>query len=106
MKTKRLVSVAALMLLLPAMCTSICRAQSPGVTMENYNRLKTGMTYPQVVRILGKEGTELASNEIAGIKTVMYQWDGDGLVAGISGANMNAMFQNGKLIQKAQLGLR
>jgi cytoskeletal protein RodZ len=76
-------------------------SSAPGVTMANYTRLKTGMTYAQVVEILGKEGTELSSNEISGIKTVMYQWEGEGF-----GANMNAMFQNGKMIQKAQFGLK
>jgi len=52
---------------------------TPGVTMANYSRLKTGMTYAQVVKILGKEGTELSSSDIAGIHTVMYQWYGDGI---------------------------
>ena len=70
--------------------------------MENYNRLKTGMTYAQVVQILGKEGEELSSNEIGGYTTVMYKWDGD---AGW-GANMNAMFQNGKMNSKSQFGLK
>ena len=76
-------------------------ASTAGVTMANYNRLKTGMTYAQVVQILGKEGTELSRNEMAGYETVMYQWEGDSW-----GSNMNAMFQNGKLIQKAQFGLK
>ena len=75
---------------------------SAGVTMANFSRLKTGMTYSQVVEILGKEGEELSSNEIGGYKTVMYKWDGD---AGW-GSNMNAMFQNGKLNSKAQFGLK
>lgn len=72
-----------------------------GITMSNYDRLKTGMTYKQVAEILGKDGIELSSNEIAGIKTAMYQWQGESL-----GANMNAMFQSGKLISKAQSGLK
>ncbi len=76
--------------------------QSAGVTMANFNRLETGMTYSQVVEILGKEGEELSSNDIAGYKTVMYKWDGE---AGW-GSNMNVMFQNGKLISKSQFGLK
>jgi hypothetical protein len=74
---------------------------STGVTMANYNRLRTSMTYVQVVQILGKDGEELSSNEIGGVKTIMYKWDGDGF-----GANMNAMFQNNKLMSKSQFGLK
>lgn len=71
-----------------------------GITMANYLRLQTGMTYPQVCEILGKDGTELARNEIAGYETLLYEWRGSGL------AGMNVMFQNGKLIQKVQFGLK
>lgn len=70
------------------------------ISLAKYSSLKTGMTYEQAVAILGTEGVEMSSNELAGHRTVMYQWD-----AGF-GANMNAMFQDGKLIQKAQFGLR
>jgi hypothetical protein len=73
------------------------------VNMENYNKLQTGMSYSQVATILGKQGEELSSSDVAGIKTVMYKWDGD---EGGFGANMNAMFQNGKLIMKSQFGLK
>ncbi len=83
----------------PAAAQSGGDAES-GVTMANYNRLRTGMSYSQVVKILGSGGTELSSNDIGGYHTVMYMWQGDG------GGNMNAMFQNGRLIQKAQFGLQ
>jgi hypothetical protein len=73
-----------------------------GVNMENYSKLQTGMSYEEVVRILGKQGEEMSSNDIAGYRTVMYMWDGD---SGF-GANMNAIFQNGKLVSKAQFGLK
>ncbi len=72
-----------------------------GVTMAGFTQLKTGMTYEQAVKILGKEGTEMSSNEIGGTKTIMYQWEGDGL-----GATMTAMFQNNKLMSKSQFGLK
>jgi Domain of Unknown Function with PDB structure (DUF3862) len=74
-----------------------------GVTMANYKKLENGMSYREVVAILGKEGEEMSSNEVAGIKSAMYKWDGDG---GGFGANMNAMFQNGKMMSKAQLNLK
>jgi len=69
--------------------------------MANYNRIKNGMSYEKVVAILGEQGVEMSSNDIGGYKTVMYMWKAGGFSAG----NMNAMFQNGSLIQKAQFGL-
>lgn len=69
------------------------------LTLEKFNNLKDGITYKQAVNILGKEGELLSDSSIAGYKTSMYQWS-----EGFS--NMNAMFQNGKLVQKAQFGLK
>jgi Domain of Unknown Function with PDB structure (DUF3862) len=70
------------------------------VTMEEFNKIKNGMTYEEVVKIIGFEGTEMSSSEIGGIKTIMYSWQND------DGSNMNAMFQNNKLNTKAQFGLK
>ena len=71
------------------------------VTMAEYLRLQEGITYEEAVAILGRAGVEQSRSELAGITTVMYSWTNrDGI------ANMNAMFQNGRLISKAQLGLR
>ena len=77
-----------------------------GVTMANYNRLQTGMTYAQVVQILGKEGeklSELGGKGISADKIVMYQWDGD---SGGPDAKINAFFKNGKLDSKLQFDLK
>jgi hypothetical protein len=54
------------------------------------------MTYEQVVSIMGTSGELISSNEIAGIKSVMYSWKN------ANGSNINTVFQNGKLIQKVQ----
>jgi hypothetical protein len=70
-----------------------------GLTYENYLRITEGMTYGEVVDILGSNGKEVSRSEIAGFTTVMYMWEGRGV------ANMNAMFQNGRLVTKAQFGL-
>ena len=60
------------------------------------------MTYGEAVGVLGSPGTEQSRSNIADIVTVMYSWPGGGML----GANMNAMFQNDRLITKAQFGLR
>ena len=70
-----------------------------GVTLANFQRLKNGMTYSEVVRVIGAEGELLSESEFAGTTTEMYQWK-----AGMM-ANMNAIFQNGKMVSKAQFGL-
>jgi hypothetical protein len=70
-------------------------------SMEDFNTLQAGMSYSQVCDIVGDQGTEMSRSEIAGYQTIMYSWNGNGIL----GANMTAMFQNGKLVSKAQFGL-
>jgi hypothetical protein len=74
------------------------QVQASKITMEKFKQIQTGMSYQQVIAILGREGEELSRSDIAGYTTVMYQWS-----EGFS--NMNAMFQNNRLVQKAQFGL-
>lgn len=70
------------------------------ITYQSYARVQTYMTYDEVTEIIGKPGQELSRSYVAGYDTVMYQWvNGDG-------SNMNALFQNDRLVQKAQFGLR
>jgi len=77
------------------------------VDFEKYKKIENGMSYKKVVSIIGTEGEEMSKNKIDGIpkvmdsiETVMYQW------VNSNGSNMNAVFQNDKLIQKAQFGLK
>jgi hypothetical protein len=51
------------------------------VTFSEYERVQNGMSYAQVVNIIGAEGEEMSRNKIDGvpgimesIETVMYQW--------------------------------
>jgi hypothetical protein len=76
-----------------------CESTETGLTKANYLRIQTGMTYAEVIEILGEPGEELSRNELAGTTTIMYAWKR------WTGANMNALFQNGRLVQKAQFGL-
>jgi ribosomal protein S17E len=74
-------------------------SEATKITMEKYNQVATGMTYEQVKAILG-EGTEMSKNEMAGYVTVMYMWQNK------DGSNMNVMFQNDAVNNKAQFGLK
>jgi hypothetical protein len=71
----------------------------PVVTKAEYDQIKEGMSYEEVCSIIGNRGEEQSRSDLAGITTVMYAWSNS------NGSNMNAMFQTGKLIQKAQFGL-
>ena len=75
-------------------------AEAPVVTIEKFNKIKDGMAYWEVRSIIGTDGEKLSESVFSGITTVMYSWSNS------NGSNMNAMFQDGKLINKAQFGLR
>lgn len=69
------------------------------ITMAQFKKLKTGMTYKQACMYLGPTGVEDGSNELAGFKTSSYTWTNDNM------GTINLMFQNGKLMQKTQFNL-
>ena len=73
------------------------------MSLAEFNKIKTGMTYSEVVEIVGCEG-ELMSEVDLGMPeyaTQLYTWKGWGSL----GANANVSFQGGKVISKAQIGL-
>jgi hypothetical protein len=69
------------------------------VTKAKYNSVQAGMSYDQVRELMGQPGEEISRSEIGGYVSVMYIWKNS------DGSNMNALFQNGKLLNKAQFGL-
>lgn len=71
----------------------------PVVTMAEYNQLQNGVSYADAVRVISESGEEMSRSDLAGIVTAMYSW------AIPNGSNMNAMFQNDAMVQKAQFGL-
>lgn len=77
----------------------------PTISMAEFEAISTGMTYEEVVEIIGSDG-ELLSEVYIGAgeeyKTVMYSWKGEGSI----GANANITFQGGKVTAKAQIGLK
>jgi hypothetical protein len=67
------------------------------VTMGDYNAVKEGMSYEQVVAIIGAQGEESFSGETMTI----YTWTNPG----IGGGAMTATFREGRLRSKGQFML-
>lgn len=74
------------------------------VTLAEYNQLKNGMSYDEVVSIIGGECTKESEvgDEDDELYTVTYGCNG----SGDTGANVQLLFQGGELDTKAQFGLR
>jgi hypothetical protein len=70
-----------------------------GVSLKGFEHLEDGMTYAQVVSILGKEGTPTMDSNIGGRHMKMYQWKEKG-----GRAIIHVMFTDDKLKQKIQVG--
>ena len=87
---------SAILCAAPAHAVATCKASK-----EAYSQLETGMSYERAVEIIGCEGEEMSSSEIAGFKTIMLMWEGNSFAS-----SMNAMFQNNELVSKAQMGLK
>lgn len=72
------------------------------LTEEKFKKIKDGMTYEEVVKIVGAEGNIMSETGSAGEPhhTVMYEFETDGVMS-----SSTMMFQGGKLINKAQFGV-
>lgn len=76
--------------------------ESEYMTMEEYNKIDTGMKYEEVVEIVGSSGESMSKSETNGIVIEMFTWYGNG----IAGSNANVTFKNGEVMAKAQVGLK
>ncbi|MGE0084833.1 MAG: hypothetical protein AB7S75_10455 [Desulfococcaceae bacterium] len=75
-----------------------------GVTKAGFQKIRPGMEYVEVSHILGEAGEEVSRSDLGGITTVMYMWKAKDYP--ITGGNMNATFQDDRLVSKAQSQLR
>ncbi|TBX84264.1 DUF3862 domain-containing protein [Bacillus cereus] len=76
----------------------------PGISKAEFDQIQNGMSYDEVKAIIGSDGEVLSESGQSGeqFHTIMYKWDGE---KGF-GANANFMFQEGKLQNKSQFGLK
>lgn len=71
------------------------------ITKEEFGKIKSGMTYKQVSKIIGSEGELESSVDSGDITIEIYTWYGNG----VAGSNANVTFTNGEVTAKAQVGL-
>lgn len=76
--------------------------ESEYITLDEYNKIDTGMTYDEVKEIVGSEGTVSSQVESNGYKIVIITWYGNGP----AGSNANVTFTNDSVSGKAQVGLK
>lgn len=72
----------------------------PSCSYEEYLQIENGMTYDQVVEIIGSEGKETSTAAVGGITSSVYQWDGSAKYS-----NVAITFTNNAVVAKAQAGL-
>ncbi|MDA2738393.1 DUF3862 domain-containing protein [Bacillus cereus group sp. Bc015] len=77
-------------------------AKKEGINKAEFEQIQNGMSYEEVVAIIGNEGELQSESEVGNYKTQLYTWKGE---SGI-GSNANVTFQNGKVQAKAQFGLK
>lgn len=75
-------------------------SKSTSLTMDKYNKVKNGMSYKEVVEIMGSDGTETFNSTIGKYTTVSYKWEGENFQF------IYATFQNDKLTSKTQANLK
>ncbi|MBI5232536.1 MAG: DUF3862 domain-containing protein [Coriobacteriales bacterium] len=84
----------------PAPGTEPAPSDEGPATVEKYDKIENGMSYDEVVEIMGSKGEELSSSEFGGVKVAVFLWYGSDRTS-----NMMITFQDDKVMSKAQYGL-
>ena len=69
------------------------------VSKDKFEHIKIGMSYAEIVKIIGSEGIESSSTTIGGNEIKTYKWAGDKFAA------IYGTFRNDELNSKRQTGL-
>lgn len=70
------------------------------ISKDKFDKVKIGMSYDEVVKIIGSEGNETSSTRIGKTELKSYKWSGEGNSA------IYGTFRNGELSSKRQFGLK
>lgn len=107
-KRNLIVSITSMVIIIVlVLCYSFSRMQKSNISndaklnIDNYNQIQIGMSYYEVVEILGKsKGASILSNENRNIEMHNHKWANKGNTKDIM-----IMFKNNKVYSKGQAGL-
>ena len=71
-----------------------------GLTMDNYEKIKSGMSYDEVTEILGSKGAETRSSSVGDSEYKSYKWEGEKYL------RVYVNFKDDKMTSKSQTGLK
>lgn len=71
-------------------------------TLQHFNQIQAGMTYADVLGIVGAEGKETMQYELMGNLSEHFEWKG----AGRGYGSMTVFFENGYVTDKMHIGLK
>ena len=77
------------------------KSSSTDLTLAKYNQVKNGMTYKEVVDIMGSEGVQQSSSGEGKYKVETYKWEGNEPYQFIS-----VIFMDEKVYSKIQAGVK
>lgn len=72
------------------------------ITLNEFNKIKNGMSYDEVCEIVGSEGTVSSESGSGQYSLKIITWYGNGT----AGSNANVSFTNNEVSGKAQVGLK
>ena len=80
------------------------RSDDPVVTFVKFDQIRQGMTYEEIVEIVGEEGVAVSDSspeeeQDGETKTLTFEWKNGDL------SGMRISFKNGKLVEKSQTEL-
>jgi hypothetical protein len=84
----------------PTNGSSPAKTSSGGLSLNKYNQIKKGMTYQEVVSILGSEGTQVTSSGEGEYKVETYKWEDEEFQF------LSVVFMGGKVYSKVESGLK
>ncbi len=86
--------------LMTATTTQPTPTNPPTISRAEFDALTDGMTYEAASTLIGGRGILTSESHLGGIHTVTYTWQGPS-----GGANAIVVFQENRLVTKAQAGL-